>query len=133
MSKVLIVEDQKEIREILEEVFRKELGFKSITFACDGLEGFAESYLQKFDLICTDHSMPFFNGSDLVSALRNKSGLNQHTPIIMVSSFISELPPELKGLENTYYVEKPIDFSRFCRYVKMAMMNEKRKVHLTPF
>lgn len=121
MRRVLIVEDQKEIREILEEVFTKELGFKYVTFATDGLEAFAESYLQKFDLICTDHGMPFFNGGDLISAIRTKPGQNQHTPIIMISALIPELPVKLRGLESTYFVEKPIDFNRLKRYVKMAI------------
>lgn len=62
MNKVLIVEDQKEIRELLEAIFTQNLGFKHVTFAHDGLEGFAECSLQQFDLICTDHGMPFFNG-----------------------------------------------------------------------
>lgn len=127
MKKVLIVEDQKEIREILDEVFRNELGFKSVTFANDGLEGYAEAYLQNFDLICTDHSMPYCSGSDMVAAIRNKSGLNQHTPVIVVSSYVSEISGKMESFESTYFVEKPIDFARLGRYVKMAMMNQSKK------
>ena len=126
MKRVLIVEDQKEVREILDVVFTKELGFKSVTFACDGLEGFAESSLQKFDLICTDHGMPFFSGGDLVAALRAKPGFNQQTPVIMISALIPELPEKLKGLESLYFVEKPIDYERLRRYVRMAMNSSKK-------
>ncbi len=122
MKKVLIVEDQKEIRELLEEIFIKSLGFKNVTFACDGLEGFAEASLQKYDLICTDHNMPFYHGGDMVCAIRAKEGLNQQTPIIMISGLVGELPRELKKMEATYFLEKPIDFTRLTRYVKMAMM-----------
>ncbi len=127
MKKVLIVEDQKEIRELLEEIFTKDLGFKNVTFACDGLEGFAESTLQKFDLICTDHSMPFYDGGDLMFAIRNKPGINQDTPIIMISAMVTELPGKIKNFEATYFVEKPIDISRLARYVKMAMLAQKSK------
>lgn len=130
MKRVLIVEDQKEVRELLEEVFMKELGFKYVTFASDGLEGFAESYLQKFDLICTDHGMPFFNGGDLIAAIRLKPGVNQHTPIIMISALLPELPEKLKGMDNTYFVEKPIDYGRLSRYVKMASLAHKNKKDL---
>lgn len=132
MKRVLIVEDQKEVRELLEEVFMKELGFKYVTFASDGLEGFAESYLQEFDLICTDHGMPFFNGGDLIAAIRSKPGINQHTPIIMISALIPELPVKLKGMENTYFVEKPIDYGRLRRYVKMAIATSKNRFNLMP-
>lgn len=127
MKKVLIVEDQKEIREILDNIFRQELGFQSVTFAVDGLEGYTEAYLQKFDIICTDHSMPYCQGSDMVSAIRNKPGLNQSTPIIMVSGYISEFENKMKNSDNLYFIEKPIDFKRFCRYVKMAMINQNEK------
>lgn len=128
MKKVLIVEDQKEIRELLEEIFTKGLGFKHVTFACDGLEGFAETCLQKFDLICTDHSMPFYNGGDLICAIRNKEGLNQHTPVILISGLLSELPRDIKKLDSVYFLEKPIDFTRFTRYVRMAMLEHKSKM-----
>ncbi len=122
MKKVLIVEDQKEIREILEVVFSKELGFESVTYAIDGLEGYAEAYLQKFDLICSDYTMPFCNGGEMVTAIRTKSGINHNTPVIFVSAFVSEFVGLLSGLENTYFVEKPIDFKRLHRYVKMATL-----------
>ena len=45
MKKVLIIEDQKEICEILEEIFCKHHGFKHATFAYDGLEGYMEAQL----------------------------------------------------------------------------------------
>lgn len=128
MRRVLVVEDQKEIRELLEEIFTNELGFKSVTFACDGLEGYTEASLQQYDLICTDHSMPFYDGGDMMYAIRNKPGLNQKTPIIMISAMVSELPSKLKNFDATYFVEKPIDLTRFSRYVKMAMLAQKEKM-----
>lgn len=130
MKKVLIVEDQKEICEILEEVFCKFHRFKHVTFAHDGLDGFTEAQLQKFDLICTDHNMPFFKGADLVSALRSKPGLNQDTPIIMVTSSALEVSNDLKNFEETYFIEKPIDYPRLSRYVKMIISGKKRKTIL---
>jgi CheY-like chemotaxis protein len=127
MKKVLIIEDQKEICEILEEVFCKHHGFKHATFAYDGLEGYTEAQLQKFDLICTDHSMPYFNGADMVSALRYKPGLNQDTPVIMISGSALKLSGEVRSLEQTYLIEKPIDYQRLSRYIKMIISEHKRK------
>jgi CheY-like chemotaxis protein len=127
MKKVLIIEDQKEICEILEEVFCKHHGFKHATFAYDGLEGYTEAQLQKYDLICTDHSMPYFNGADMVSALRHKPGLNQDTPVIMVTASALELSSDLKNFEDTYFIEKPIDYSRLSRYIKIIASSNKKK------
>ena len=127
MKKILIVEDQKEVREILEEFFRKEHGFNNITFATNGLEGYAEAYLQKFDLITSDYQMPFCNGGDMIFAIRKKAGINQHTPVIFVSAFIADFMEKVSSLEATYFVEKPIDFKRLSRYVKMAMLSQINK------
>jgi two-component system nitrogen regulation response regulator NtrX len=121
MKKVLIVDDEKEIRNIYEEIFRSELGFESVTFAGDGLEAFTECTLQKFDIITLDHQMPFMKGADFLSALRNKPGINQLTPVIMISAFLPELPETIKTIENTYFMDKPVDFARLSRYVNMSV------------
>jgi CheY-like chemotaxis protein len=124
VKKVLIVDDEKNIRMIFDEVFRHDLGFENITFAQDGLEAFTECSLQKFDIITLDHMMPFMKGADFLIALRNKPGLNQKTPVIMISAFLPELSETIKTIENTFFMDKPVDFTRLSRYVKMALKGE---------
>lgn len=121
MKKVLIVDDEKEIRITFEEIFRNELGFDSVTFASDGLEAFTECSLQTFDVITLDHNMPFLKGDDFLFALRNKPGINQQTCVIMISAFLPELPEAIRTIENTFFVDKPVDFKRFTRYVNMIV------------
>lgn len=121
MKKVLIVDDEKDIRHIFEEIFRHELEFDSVTFAADGLEAYTECSLQKFDIITLDHHMPFLQGAEFLTALRNKPGINQFTPVIMVSAYLPELPETIKTIENTFFVDKPVDFTRLSRYVNMAV------------
>lgn len=121
MKKVLIVDDEKDIRNIFEEIFRHDLGFENITFAQDGLEAFTECSLQKFDIITLDHMMPFMKGAEFLIALRNKPGLNQSTPVIMISAHLPELSETIKSIENTFFLDKPVDFTRFNRYVKMSL------------
>jgi CheY-like chemotaxis protein len=121
MKKVLIVDDEKEIRHIFEEVFRNDFGFESITFAQDGLEAFTECSLQKFDIITLDHMMPHLRGADFLTALRIKPGINQNTTVVMISAHIPELSDAIKTIENTFFMDKPVDFNRLARYVKMSM------------
>lgn len=121
MKKVLIVDDEKDIRQIFEEIFRSDLGFESVTFAADGLEAFTECSLQKFDIITLDHQMPFLKGAEFLTALRNKPGINQHTPVIMISAYLPDLPETIKTIENTYFMDKPVDFTRLSRYVNMSV------------
>lgn len=125
MKKVLIVDDEKDIRNIFDEVLRQELGFENVTFAADGLEAFTECSLQKFDIITLDHMMPFLKGADFLIALRNKPGLNQFTPVIMITAHMPELSETVKTIENTYFMDKPVDFNRLIRYVKMSIGTDK--------
>ncbi|MGZ3787758.1 MAG: response regulator [Bacteriovorax sp.] len=121
MKRVLIVDDEKEIRSIFEEIFRYDLNFDNITFAKDGLEADRICAHQKFDLITLDHMMPKVRGADFLVALRSKSGINQTTPVIMISAHSPGLSESIKAVTNTYFMDKPVDFRRLASYVKMSM------------
>ncbi len=121
MKKVLVIEDEKEMHEFFDNVFRDELNFDSVTFACDGFDAYTECTLQKFDIITLDHLMPLMDGAQFLVALRTKPGLNQDTTVIMVSGHIPDLPEEIKTIENTFFIDKPIDFNRLIRYVKISV------------
>lgn len=121
MKRVLIVEDEAGIQEVLEELLRTECGFTEIVKAMDGLEGFLAVMTSPFDLITLDQKMPYLVGTDLLLALRNKPGPNQNTPVLFISAYIPLIPEELKQAENTYFLDKPVEFPRLIRYVKMAV------------
>lgn len=120
MKRALIVEDESAIQEILSEILKSECHFDEIIVASDGLEGYLHAMTQKFDLICLDHMMPYFKGADLLTAVREKDGQNKETTIIMVSAYLPQVGQSVKELDNSFFLEKPIDFTRFVRYVKMA-------------
>lgn len=124
MKKVLIIDDEIEIRDLLADYFRREFKLEDFTFAADGFEAFTETSLQTFDLICLDHIMPHCNGDQFLSALREKSGPNQKTVVVMISGHIPELPSEIKSMDATYFLEKPVDFERLGRYAKISFRKE---------
>ncbi len=121
---VLIIDDEPGIQDVLESVFESEFGFTEIHRANDGLEGFHFLQKEKYDIITLDHMMPFLKGADLLMALRQKSGPNQNTPVCFISAYIPELPAEVKNCENTFFLEKPVDFDRLHRYVKMSLVKK---------
>lgn len=121
MKKALVVEDESSIQEILEEILKSECGFDEVVVASDGLDGFYAAMKDQYDLICLDHMMPFFKGAELLEALRAKPGPNQHTPMFMISAYIPQISQSAKEMENTFFLEKPLDFPRFVRYVKMSV------------
>ncbi len=80
------------------------------TVACDnGLDGFLACQKTKFNLIITDHEMPFMKGAAMVVALRTRENLNQGTSIILLSAFINDKMKNDLGLTNIEFVHKPFE------------------------
>lgn len=121
-ERALIIEDEKEIREYLIYLFSTELGFKEVHSAEDGLDGFKKCSDFKYDVICTDHKMPFFTGADLLHAIRKKEGPNKTSSVIMISAFIPEINQIEDSSAKTFFLEKPIDTERLKKYAKLATL-----------
>jgi two-component system, NtrC family, response regulator PilR len=68
-AKILIVDDETSIRELLEIFFKKE-GFFVAT-ASSGEEGFMQAKAAEFDVIISDIKMPGMSGIELLRALRD--------------------------------------------------------------
>lgn len=117
MSRVLIVDDEKDILEIISDLLSTKLLYQVDT-ANNGLEGFIKAQQNKYDLIISDHKMPFMLGSALVTALRFYENKNKETPIIFLSAFSSD---ELKSSLNIpflHFMEKPINSEKFIKYIR---------------
>ena len=106
--KVLIVEDEKEVSSLVKELVETSSGAE-VTICENGLDGFLACQKTKFNLIITDHEMPFMKGAAMVVALRTRENLNQGTSIIMLSAFINEKMKTDLGLTNIEFVNKPFN------------------------
>lgn len=109
-KKILIADDEAEIRNILAEDL-KDIEETTIMTAVDGLDAYRKTRNQKFDLIITDFKMPKLTGSELISALREQV-YNANTPVIVVSGFPDEAKQKCveHGINtNIEYIEKPFD------------------------
>lgn len=81
-KKILIVEDDQMMLSLLQFKLQRE-GFETIVVQ-DGNEAIAKIENDAPDLIVTDIMMPYLNGMELTSKIRNE--LNIKTPIIIISS-----------------------------------------------
>jgi two-component system, response regulator, stage 0 sporulation protein F len=81
-GRILIVDDQKGVRRLLEELFRRE-GWE-VCCAGDGLEAITKVGEQSPDLILMDVKMPNMNGLEATHAIMQK---NPHIPIIMMTAY----------------------------------------------
>jgi CheY-like chemotaxis protein len=118
MHKILIIEDEPDILEAVVHLIENKLPFCEIEKATNGLDGFLACQKEKFDLIITDHKMPFMTGAALVVGIRSKEPNNKETPIVMLSGHID---PELKAglkIQRVRFVSKPFTPDDFIDIIR---------------
>jgi CheY-like chemotaxis protein len=110
MKNILIVEDMEEMRDLYYEFFQDNFHSANVIFAPDGVDAYMKCAMMKFDSIIMDHKMPRLKGLDLLLAIRNTPGINQETPIILISAFLPEIEkPSNEMLKDVTFISKPID------------------------
>ena len=82
-KKILIIEDDHDVRELYAEVLRDE-GF-NVEEAVDGQAGLAKILENSYDLILLDIMLPRFDGLSILKTIKKKAGLKD-TPIILLTN-----------------------------------------------
>lgn len=127
---MLIVDDSKINRHLLQAVFRKDY---SIIEADDGdvaLDILEEKSLE-ISIVLLDLTMPRVSGYEVVTAMREKLGLDS-TPVIVITA-ADEKESEIKALEMgaNDFITKPIDITILKKRVKVLVEREElEKVRL---
>lgn len=111
---VLVVEDQKEIADLLE-LHLRDLGC-AVTIKRDGTTGMAEAQSKSYDLVILDIMLPALSGLEILKRLRAQA---IYTPVLMLTSKSAEIDRVL-GLElgADDYVTKPFSVSELLARVK---------------
>ena len=124
-KKVLIIEDDKDIIELLRHYLGKE-GFIS-EHALDGFSGLKKAQAEKFDLIVLDIMLPEIDGLEVCKELRADPKTHS-TPIIMLTAKTEETD-KIVGLElgADDYVTKPFSPRELVARVKALLRREERK------
>ncbi len=114
MKNVLIIEDDKEISDLLE-IHLKDLEC-SVTKTFDGVTGLKFAQSGTFDFIVLDILLPRIDGLEVLREIR-KAGIN--TPILMLTSRSEEID-KILGLETGAddYLTKPFSLREFIARVK---------------
>ena len=120
MFNILVVDDEPEIVEVISEILEDNLDCK-VKAAKNGLDAYHLAENSKFDMICTDHRMPIMTGGGLIVALREREGINQMTPILVISGFMSEAKPYFEALQNVSFINKPFEEDKLVQMVKTAL------------
>jgi DNA-binding response OmpR family regulator len=121
---ILIVEDEKEIRDLLAHYLRKE-GFQPLV-AFDGEDGIAKARAEKPDLILLDILLPKMDGLELLRKIRSDREI-AHTPVAMLTAKGDETD-RIVGLElgADDYIPKPFSPREVVARIK-AIIRRSRK------
>lgn len=102
---VLIVDDQKGIRLLLEEIIRNE-GYQVKSFE-DGLSAITEIEKNQPDLMIIDHQLPLKNGTEIIMMLEEKG---YRIPTIIMSGLIESVKLTTKKTKTVKgYFSKPFN------------------------
>lgn len=106
MHKILVVDDEVDILETVSDLIETKFSC-GVDKASNGLDAFLMCMNEKFDLIITDHKMPFMTGAAFIIATRTKNNKNKQTPFIMLSGFIDDELRKNLGIQDVQFLTKP--------------------------
>jgi len=110
-SRILLVEDEPELREDLAAELR-ELGYQ-VDESGDGSSALARLISQPFDLVVCDVRLPGLGGMELLAELRHGEHLNRDVPFVFTTAYAEEtLRRQAAALGRAHYLVKPVDFDR---------------------
>ncbi len=124
---VLVVEDDKNIAELLQLYLEKE-GY-AVTVASDGGKGLEKFRAIKPDLILLDVMMPVMDGWAVCKTVRAESD----TPVIMLTAK-SELDDKIAGLKSGAddYITKPFEMKEVLARIEAVLRRTDRGVPEAP-
>ncbi|MGL5415613.1 MAG: response regulator transcription factor [Clostridium sp.] len=116
MKKILVVEDDIKIRELIVEFLSAEE--YTVKGAKDGLEGYSMFREETFDLIITDIMMPRMDGYALTNLIREESEI----PIIMLTALNDE-QDQIKAFDEKVddFISKPFSFILLIKRVEAVL------------
>lgn len=117
MQKILVIDDERAIRNVLKDILSNE-GFQ-VDEAADGEEGWKKFQTASYDLVLCDIKMPKMDGLEF---LQQATAAKQDIPIIMISghgTIETAVDAVKKGAFD--YISKPPDLNRLLVTIRNAV------------
>ena len=127
MAKLLIIDDERGIRNTLREILADE-GYE-VEVAENGKQGLEMAQAKAYDLIFSDIKMPEMDGMEVLKALKNgendengDAALNGEVPIVMITGH-GDVETAVQALKAGAYdfLVKPLDLNRILITTKNAL------------
>ncbi|MGM0377400.1 MAG: sigma-54-dependent transcriptional regulator [Bacteroidota bacterium] len=127
MAKILVIDDQKSIRNTLKDILEYE--GHEVILAQDGPEGLEKFGADKFDVVLLDIKMPEMDGMEVLDKIMEKA---PDIPVIMISGH-GNIDTAVDAIKKGAYdfIEKPLDLNRLLVTIrngldKKELVNETR-------
>lgn len=124
--KFLLIDDDSDLVEVMNFLIHNNIVSNS-KLAYNGLDGHDIAMKEEFDFIITDYQLPTLNGIDFIKSLRKTPGLNQNTPIILISGFQPELSGDEKTWSDVFILDKPLTIKQLMYTIKCCMNLKKHQ------
>ncbi|MEA3297280.1 MAG: response regulator [candidate division Zixibacteria bacterium] len=121
---VLIVDDEKFIRQILYRIIKR-VGFNNIGEAADGVEALEKFKKTTYDLVITDIKMPNKDGIELLSEIK---ATYPQTMVILITSYTGEYNSQnAKDTGADGYITKPFKNTEIAQTLKTLFQKQQLK------
>ena len=121
--KILLVEDQKDMREILCKRLRKEYSVDSCE---DGTEAVDYLSVYTYDIVLLDVMLPKMSGIDVLKWMRNKK---IETPVLMLTA-LGSIEDRVNGLDSGAddYLVKPFSYEELMARIRVLTRRHSRQL-----
>ena len=119
MAKILIIEDEKAIRNVLSNIVIEEDKNHEVDTAENGLDGFQMLTQNTYDLVLCDIKMPKMDGIEL---LEKAIAIHPELPIVMISGH-GDLDTAVESIKKGAfdYISKPPDLNRLLHTIRNGL------------
>jgi DNA-binding NtrC family response regulator len=117
MAKILVIDDQRSIRNTLKDILEYEN--HSVDLAEDGEQGLEQFKADKYDVVLCDIKMPNMDGMEVLDRLHET---NPDAPVIMISGH-GNIDTAVEAIKKGAYdfIEKPLDLNRMLVTIRNAI------------
>ena len=121
-ARVLLIEDEKEIRDILSDILTD--GGHEVEAATDGTNGIKKFKNKEFDLVFTDLGMPKMSGWQVAEKIKS---INEKVPVALITGWnVAVEVSDLKKSGVDLIVKKPFKINQVIRLVQEGMILKDR-------
>jgi len=122
-ASVLIVDDEKYIRDILSRIVQRE-GY-AVTVARDGVEAYNILQKARFDYVISNIDMPNMSGLELLEKIKS---LNRNTRVLLITSRTGDYSPhDVLRAGADFFITKPFKNAEIARILRTLEFHRQLK------